>query len=100
MFVKFTPKKFIDVIELNDIKFTTLIKNGMDRSYFIPRYKKGTHKKEDILYSYKKKISKNSIEKVAKTLVKVGLFTEEDIPMIVSCFYNDNFDKLLPKDLL
>ena len=98
--IRFTPKKFIDAIELNGVNFTTLVKSGMDRSYFIPRYKKGSHKKRDLTYDYKKGISRQSIDNIAQALVNVGLFKEEDKPMIVSCFFNNDFERLLPKDLL
>lgn len=97
MLIKFTPKKFIDVMELNGIKLTELVKMGLYRSYFIPRYKKGSKKKGD-LGDYRKGLRKSTIEKIAEVLVEFGYF--EDKQLIIDCFRNDNFDELLPNDLL
>lgn len=95
--IKFTPKKFIDAMELNDIRITELVQMGLYRSYFVPRYKKGS-KKKDELGDYRKGLRKSTIEKIAKTLVEFGYFDDEQ--EIINCFRNDNFDALLPKELL
>lgn len=94
--LQFTPKKFINAIELNEKNLTFLVKNGIDRSYFIPRYKEGSHKIKDLNYKYRKGISLTAVDKIATVLIKVKLFEEEDREMIIDCFFNDNFDNLLP----
>jgi hypothetical protein len=95
--IRFTPKKFIDALELNGIKFTHLTHIGIDRSYFIPRYKKGSHKIKN-LGSYKKRIREETVEKIAKLMVDFGFFDDEK--KIISCFKNDDFERLLPEDIL
>lgn len=94
---KFTPRKFIDVLDLNNIKITHLVKLGIPRSYFIPRYKEGSKRKNE-LGNYQKKLQIASIKKLAKTLVDFGYFENEKT--IINCFKNDNFEPLIPKELL
>ncbi len=98
--IRFTPIKFVDAVELNDIKFTHLVAKGMDRSYIIPRYKKGSHKIKDLTLSYRKGISEQAIERIFNVLVEVGILKENEIEKLKGCFWNDNFDALLPEDLL
>ncbi len=95
--ILFTPKKFIGAMELNGIKLTHLVKLGIDRSYFIPRYKKGSRRKNE-LDNYRKRLHMSSIQKIADILVDYGYF--EDKAQIIYCFKSDDFDVLLPKDLL
>lgn len=97
MMVRFTPKKFIDTMELNNIQLTELVKLGLYRSYFIPRYKSGS-KKKDELGDYRKGLRLSTIEKIAVTLVEFGYFDDKEL--IIECFRNDNFEPLLPNDLL
>jgi hypothetical protein len=96
--IEFTPKKFIDVLELNGIKFTHLVQCGIDRNYFIPRYKDGSRKIKELDFSYKKNLRIETIQKIATTLVESGFF--KDKAVIVYCFQYDNFEALLPSDLL
>jgi hypothetical protein len=100
--IKFTPKRFIAMLELNDTNLTNLIKTDSNvyRSYFIPRYKMGSKRIKDLDYSYKKKISEKAIAKIFFGLVELGVVELTDKEMVDSCFRNDNFDALLPKDLL
>lgn len=92
--VIFTPKKVLDVFDFHNIKFTHLVKKGLDRSYFIPRYKKGSHKLKDLDYSYTKTIRDVSIERIANVLIEEDLFEESDRGMIVRCFYNDDYEPM------
>jgi len=94
----FTPKKFIDALDLNEIKLTHLVQDGIDRSYFIPRYKRGSKKIKSLTYQYKKSIERKTIAKIAVVLIKRGLAQNEE--EVLWCFVNDNYDILLPKDLL
>jgi len=94
----FTPKKFIDMLELNNIKLTHLVKCGIDRNYFIPRYKEYTRKIKELSLDYKKKLRQSSIDNIARILVESGFFKDRDL--IIRCFENDNFEPLLPGDLL
>ena len=96
--ITFTPKKFIDVLTLNDILLTHVVKCGLDRNYFIPRYKEGSKKIKDLTLDYKKELRLSTILKIATTLVESGFFKDKDL--IVACFEEDNFDKLLPEGLL
>lgn len=97
MMIQFTPKKFIDAIELNGYKITNLVKVGVDRSYFVPRYKKGSRKIKD-LGDYKKKLNLTTIQKIADILVEYGYF--DDKTQIIYCFRTDDFEALIPKELL
>lgn len=97
MLIKFTPKKFIDTMEVNGIKLTELVEMGLYRSYFIPRYKPGSKRKEE-LGDYKKGLRLTTIKKIAATLVEFGYFDDKDA--IVKCFLNDDFERLVPEDLL
>ena len=94
----FTPKKFLNMLSLNERKLSEVIKYGADRSYFIPRYKRGPHKSKELEYSYRKRIENKALDKVAEALVKMGL--SQDKESVIRCFANDNYDALLPKDLL
>jgi hypothetical protein len=96
--IEFTPKKFIDMLTLNNIKLTHIVKCGIDRNYFIPRYKKDTRKLKDISLNYKKSLRESTIRKIAQTLVESGFFSDKEL--IVKCFERDNFEPLLPSDLL
>jgi hypothetical protein len=96
--IVFTPKKFIDALTLNDILFTHVVKCGLDRNYFIPRYKEGSKKIKDLTLDYKKELRFSTVLKIASTLVESGFFKDKDL--ILSCFEEDNFDRLLPGDLL
>lgn len=98
--IKFTPKKFISALELRGVKFTDFIDGKVKRSYFIPRYKQGTHKKSELGFDYKKGINQKSIENIKTRLLEMGIIEESEAPKVNSCFLNDNFDMLLPKDLL
>ncbi len=98
MVVVFTPKKFIDALTLNGIKFTNVLKLGLDRSFFVPRYKQGSHHIKELDYNYKKKLRTTTIQRIADVLVDNGLFKDKTV--IVTCFNNDNFDPMLPEDLL
>ena len=100
MLYRYTPRKFIDALELNGYKLTNLVNAGIDRGRFVPRYKEGTKKIKELSYDYKKRIHLKTIEKIAHTLVEFGFFQENDFNQIVICFQNDNFDALIPKDLL
>jgi hypothetical protein len=95
--IEFTPKKFIDMLELNGIRLTHIVKVGIDRNYFIPRYKE-SRKVKDLSIDYKKSLRLSSIENIAKNLVESGFFKDRDL--IIKCFEQDNFESLLPGDLL
>lgn len=95
--VEFTPRKFIDVLTLNGIRLTHIVKLGVDRNYFIPRYLENRKTKE-LSIEYKKFLRHSSIVKIATVLVESGFFKDKDL--IVNCFEQDNFDPLLPGDLL
>lgn len=84
-------------MELNGIKLTHLVEMGLYRSYFIPRYKKGSTKKEE-LGSYRKGLRMNTIKKIADILVEYGYFDDKE--QIIACFKNDDFESLIPRDLL
>jgi hypothetical protein len=96
--IEFNPRKFIDMLTLNDIKLTHIVKRGVDRNYFIPRYKEGTKKLKELPFDYKKSLRENTIRKIAKILVEHGFFTDEEL--IFTCFESNNFEPLLPSDLL
>jgi hypothetical protein len=96
--ITFTPKKFLAALELNDILFTHIVKCGIDRSYFIPRYKEGSKKAKDLSLDYKKELRLSSVQKIATKLVESGFFKDKDL--LIWCFQNDDFDKLIPEDLL
>ncbi len=98
MAISFTPKKFLNALDLNGIKLKNLTDKKIDRSYFIPRYKDGTHKVKEIDYNYRKRIERKTIEKIAKVLVEMGLAQNEET--IIRCFVADNYDNLIPEDLL
>ncbi len=95
--IVFTPKKFIDMLELNGIRLTHIVKAGVDRNYFIPRYKEN-RKLKDLSIQYTKSIRVSSVETIAKNLVESGFFKDKDL--IVRCFQQDNFEPLIPGDLL
>ena len=95
---KFTPKKFLDALYLRGIKLTNLVSHGIDRSYFIPRYKSGSKKLTEIDYSYRKVLRLSSIEKIASVLTQWGIASSEE--QVIGCFKIDDFDPLLPDDLL
>jgi len=100
--MKYTPKKFISMLELNDTKLTSLIKTEAKvyRSFFIPRYKEGSKRIKDLTYDYKKRIDKRAIDKIFLGLVELGIVTGKDKVKVEECFEFDNFDALLPEDLL
>jgi hypothetical protein len=100
--IKFTPKKFIAMLELNNTNLTNLINTDAKiyRSFFIPRYKGGSKRIKDLDFDYSKKISSESIEKIFYGLVELGIVELTDKEMVDGCFKNNNFDALLPKDLL
>lgn len=98
--VYFTPKKFIDAIELSGLKLSMLINAGLDRSYFIPRYKQGAKRKKELEYSYRKGLRFSTIQKIAKVLVKKGYSKELTEEQVIMCFINDNFEDMLPAELL
>jgi succinate dehydrogenase flavin-adding protein (antitoxin of CptAB toxin-antitoxin module) len=100
--MRFTPKKFISMLELNDTNLTNLIKTEAQvyRSFFIPRYKEGSKRIKDLDFTYTKKISSDSVEKIFYGLVELGIVNLDDKELVDLCFKNDNFDALLPKDLL
>lgn len=98
--ITFTPKKFIDALELKGIVFNDLIKKGISRRYFISRNKEGTKRLKFLSYDYKKRIHEKNIEKIATTLIYLGYYDKEEEKMIKQCFYNDDFNGLLPRDLL
>lgn len=95
--IRYTPRKFLDTMELNDVTITNLVNIGLYRSYFVPRYKKGSRKAKD-LGDYRKGLQMKTIEKIADVLVDLGYF--EDRELIIDCFRQDNFERLLPQDLL
>jgi len=95
--IEFTPKKFIDVLMLNNIKLTHIVKCGIDRNYFIPRYKED-RKVKDLSLDYKKTLRESSVQQIAQVLVESGFF--KDKHLIINCFNTDNFDALLPEELL
>ncbi len=96
--ITFTPRKFIDALLLNDILITHIVKAGVDRNYFIPRYKEGSKKIKELTLDYKKELRFNSVQKIATTLVESGFFKDKNL--IISCFEMDDFNKLIPEDLL
>lgn len=96
--IEFTPRKFLDMLTLNEIKLTHIVKCGVDRNYFIPRYKKDTRRIKEITIEYKKSLRESTIHKIATTLVESGFFSDKEL--IIHCFENDNFEPLLPSDLL
>jgi hypothetical protein len=96
--ITFTPKKFFDILSLNSLKLVDMTKRGVDRSVFIPRYKKGTKRMSEIDYDYKKRITKKSIKKITNALKDAGVLTDEN--EVFSCFLSDNFDILIPRYLL
>jgi len=98
MALMFTPKKFLDAMELNGIKLAHLIEWGVERSYFIPRYKTGSHRIKDLDYSYRKGIEMRTIEKIATVLLEMGIVADENT--VKQCFLADNYDILLPEGLL
>jgi len=95
--VEFTPKKFIDALTLNGIRLTHIVKVGIDRNYFIPRYVENRKSKE-LTLEYKKSLRHSSVVKIATTLVESGFFKDKDL--IIKCFEQDEFEPLLPGDLL
>lgn len=95
--IEFTPKKFVDVLTLNNVKLTHIVKCGIDRNYFIPRYKED-RKVKDLSIDYKKTLRESSVQQIAQVLVESGFF--KDKHLIIHCFNTDNFDALLPEDLL
>jgi len=95
--VEFTPKKFIDALTLNGIRLTHIVKLGVDRNYFIPRYHEN-RKIQELSIEYKKGLRHSSVVKVATLLVETGFFKDKDL--IINCFEQDNFEPLLPGDLL
>lgn len=96
--ITFTPKLFLGALELNNIKLTHLVKCGIDRNYFIPRYKVDSRKIKDLTLDYKKELRASSVEKIARILVESGFFKDKEL--IIKCFENDNFETLVPSDLL
>lgn len=80
---KFTPKKFLDVLYLRGIKLTNLVSHGIDRSYFIPRYKSGLKKLNELDYSYRKVLRLSSIEKIASVLTQWGIASSEE--QVIGC---------------
>ena len=90
------------MLELNNTNLTNLIKTDAKiyRSAFIPRYKEGSRKIKDLDFRYKKRISQETIDKIFNGLVELGIIELEEKEIVDSCFLNDNFDILLPKDLL
>ena len=101
MTYKFTPRIFIDALSLNGVKLSWLVKkHGLSREYFIPRYnEKILRGVKSLPYNYQKRLNDKTIEKIADILDKSKFFTtkKEDI---ILCFKNNNFDALLPEDLL
>lgn len=98
MRIEFTPKKFLDVMLLHNITITDLKKMGIDRSYFLPRYKKGSHKIKDLTNDYTKGLNTSTISKIAEILFLNHLAPTKEIA--VGCFINDFFEPLVPEDLL
>ena len=100
--MKFTPKKFIAMLELNNTNLTNLIKTNAKiyRSFFIPRYKEGSKKIKDLDFEYQKRINERAIEKIFKGLVEMNIVSDEDYEKVHACFEYDDFDMLLPSDLL
>lgn len=96
--IQYTPKKFIDMVELNGYTMYNIIKGGADRSYFLPRYKDGNKTYETLEYSYKKGITEKAIEKIALVLIELKIAKNEE--KVKYCFIYDNFETLLPEDLL
>lgn len=98
----FTPKKFIAMLELNGTNLTNLVltKHKIYRSHFIPRYKEGTKKIKELGIDYKKRINDSTIDKLFLGLVELGIVKEDQKDLVYNCFLNDNYDALLPKDLL
>ena len=96
--ITFTPKKFLDALMLNDILITHIVKSGVDRNYFIPRYKQGSKKIKELTLDYKKSLRFSSVTNIATTLVEAGFFKDKDL--ILACFEIDDFTKLIPEDLL
>jgi len=94
----FTPKKFLDALILNDVLLTHIVKAGIDRNYFIPRYKQDTRKIKELTFDYKKSLRFSSVQKIATLLVESGFFKDKDL--IISCFEIDDFTNLIPRDLL
>ena len=82
---------------LNNIKLTHIVKCGIDRNYFIPRYKEDRKVKE-LSLDYKKTLRESSVQQIAQVLVESGFF--KDKHLIINCFKTDNFDALLPEELL
>jgi hypothetical protein len=100
--MKFTPKKFIAMLELNNTNLTNLINTDAKvyRSFFIPRYKEGSRRLKDLSFDYTKRIDDRAIKKIFKGLVELKIVTENDYEKVHACFEYDNFDMLLPSDLL
>lgn len=97
--LKFTPKKFIDALELRGFKITQLVQRGVQRSVFIPRYEP-FHSKDDLTIWYQKGIKTQSIDKIATALIDLGVIEEDERDQLYHCFKIDNYDFLLPEDLL
>jgi hypothetical protein len=100
--MKFTPKKFIAMLELNNTNLTNLINTDAKvyRSYFIPRYKKGSRRLKDLGFDYSKRIDDRAIEKIFKGMVELNIVKANEYDKVHACFEYDDFDMLLPEDLL
>lgn len=98
----FSPKKFIAMLELNDSNLTQLIKTKAKvyRSFFIPRYKEGTKSVKKLDFNYTKRISDKSIQKIFNGLVELGIAKKDQLELVKACFREDNYDALLPEELL
>ena len=90
------------MLELNNTNLTNLIKTNAKiyRSFFIPRYKEGSKKIKDLDFDYKKRIDDRAITKIFNGLVEIKIVSEDDYDKVHACFEYDDFDMLLPKDLL
>lgn len=91
--ILYTPKKFLNAMNVRGIKLSWLIEKGISRETFVPRQFK---RKSQLSYTYKKGIKKESIEKIASALVQEGIAKTRET--VIACFLNDKYSALLGEE--
>lgn len=86
----FTPKKFLNAIQLRGLNLSWFIKRGISRETFIPRT---IRRKSLLTFEYKKEIRTKTVENIANILIEEGIMDDKE--RVKACFLNDNFSALL-----